>query len=335
MIGGRFTSTGNAAGVPSGSRRNTASLNGASASLAKGFTLLARLFALFLLCASSAFAQTVQNPSFTQSAPIGSWNSGPIPGWKVSGTAGLLAIPSLLPSGVPVVAWSNGGTISQDLGPADATKTYTLTVSIVRRTDALASTYTISIGTCSEVGLMSAVPAGTSQTITLPCATPGELNISLACAGVQCDFGGVTLTSAPLVPPPPTQNANFSFSGQVLINGAPVQGTINVFQLQSVGSNQVAALTPDASGNISGAAALTTNYQDIVSLNVYNYDASGALINQGSIMPFPGAFLQQLHGVTGFVLMLNCAIPVDRNGNPVSAVPQCTSAPGTVQGTLQ
>jgi hypothetical protein len=291
------------------------------------------LTCLALLCATSAFGQTLTNPSFAQNAPVNSWNSGPIPNWKITGDAGLLAIPSLLPSTVPVVAWSNGGTISQDIGLATAGVTYTLTVSVVRRTDGLQNTYTISLGTCSQTGSMSTVPAGTSQNVTLSCAAPGELSVSLACGGTQCDFGGVTLTAGS--PPAPPTSVNFTFSGQILINGAAPVGTVSIVQIFPIGTQQVAALTPDASGNVSGTVTLITNFADIVSLNAYNYDAGGNLLNQASINPFPGAMLSSLHGVTGFVLMLNCAIPKDKNGNSVGTVPNCSTAPGTVQGTFQ
>lgn len=171
-----------------------------------------------LLFALPLSAQTVQNPSFEISSPAGTWNYGPIPGWTIAGSAGLLAIPSFLPStcdNSSTVAWSNGGTISQDLGtPAQANTNYALTVCIVRRSDSLGSTYTITIGTCSVTGLMSTVPAGTASPVTLPCptgATPpaGNLSISLGCSGVQCDFDSVSLSTGP----PQTIPLSMTFPG--------------------------------------------------------------------------------------------------------------------------
>jgi hypothetical protein len=305
------------------------------------------LLLFLLICASSLPAQTVANSSFeTAPVPVGTWNSGVIPGWKLTGNGGLWQ-----PGGTlcpvadgPTIAWLNVGTLSQDFGVAPRINTtYTFTIPICHRTDGLTGTYEVQVtdagaSWCSTSGDSATLPAGVFTPVVLNCPVGasqpiGNLGIRIIGLSGQIDFDNITLTSKPNTPP---QTVNFSFSGQVQINGAPATGTINIFQLMPVGSNQVAALTPDASGNISGTVALATTLQDTVSLNVYNYDANGVLINQGSIMPFPGAFLANLHGISGFTLMLSCAVPKDLvSGNPVGTVANCISGPGTIQGTLQ
>lgn len=242
---------------------------------------LIKILALLLLTCSlceRVAAQTaipVQNASFEQNAPAGSWSSGSIPGWAVMGSAGLLAIPSLLPStcdGSSTVAWSNGGTISQDLGaPFKANTTYTFKVCIVRRSDGLQSTYSLSLGGCSVSGAMNAVPVGTSTIATLTCpigATPpsGTLVPAFGCSGTQCDFDSVSLTSvsnsAPLQPIALglTNTSTLLFDdGTAVYNGAIIP-----LQFNSVTSTwiQAGSISSDTNGNLTGTFVVDPNLAD-------------------------------------------------------------------------
>jgi len=304
-----------------------------------------RLILLLLLLPGLAAAQVVTNGSFeSNTIAAGTWNGTAPTGWKGNcATWKPVGYFTTLPDGASI-AWMNGGTCSQDFGVAPRiNNTYTLTLSIGHRNDGHSSAYEIALtdagaSFCATSGDSSTIPLGTWITVTLSCPIgasqpTGNLGVLITSTGPsQLDFDNVTLTAKPTTPP---QTINFSFSGQVLINGAPATGTINIFQLMPVGSNQVAALTPDASGNISGTVALATDFTDVVSLNAYNYDGSGKLINYGNIMPFPGSFLSNLHGISGFVLMLTCTVPKDKNGNPIpGGVPICVTASGTNQGVL-
>jgi len=180
----------------------------------KNILLLALMF-----CASSLNAQV--NPSFeiTASLPLsdgagGFWNYGPIPGWTLSGEGGLWMPGAKYFPSVPdgkLIAWLNKGSISQDLGvPPGANTIYMLTVSIGRRTDLLANSYTISLNSgatvlCVASGNSSIIPPGTFQqescTFTSD-ANPaaGNLSISIMSVGTQIDLDAVTLTKAPAKP---------------------------------------------------------------------------------------------------------------------------------------
>jgi len=303
-----------------------------------------RLILLLLLLPGLAAAQSVTNGSFeSNTIAAGTWNGTAPTGWKGNcATWKPVGYFATLPDGASI-AWMNGGTCSQDFGVAPRINTtYTLTLSIGHRNDGHSSAYEIALtdagaSFCATSGDSSTIPLGAWITVTLPCPVgasqpTGNLGVLITSTGPsQLDFDNVTLTAKPTTPP---QTVNFSFSGQVLINGAPATGTIGIYQLSSGASQQVANVTPDASGNISGTVALALS--DIVSLNVYNYDGLAKLINQGSIMPFPGSFLANLHGISGFVLMLSCALPIDPiNGNPIpGSVPICVTASGTNQGVL-
>jgi hypothetical protein len=159
----------------------------------------------FLFVASPLAAQTVTNPAFAQNAlATGSWNAGPVPGWAIAGSAGLWTPPA---SEYPLVssatvAWSNGGAITQDLGTLTAGN-YNFSVQVGARGDGYgqAATYTVSLGACSQVGTIAAIPVGTFLTVTQPCNLPaGDAVVSLACSGPQCDFTNVLVQAGP--PPP-------------------------------------------------------------------------------------------------------------------------------------
>src|SRR5258707_639812 len=114
------------------------------------------ILAIILIAALPAHAQTIQNPSFETAAPLISESHGPyslsIPGWTCSGQCGVWQPASIefaaLPDGKQV-AWSNGGTISQDLGVVpQASTAYTLKVFVSHRSDDYvnsSATYTLSL----------------------------------------------------------------------------------------------------------------------------------------------------------------------------------------------
>lgn len=231
-------------------------------------------FLLALLLAQVvATGPVIQNPSFEQSAvlpnvdtALGSYSVGGVPGWTVTGAAGLWQptareFTSALPDG-STLAWSNGGTLSQDLGvPAAANATYTLTVHAGRRIEGYVATYTVNLnaGTtnlCTATGSNGDFAAGTFKQISLTCpagATPptGNLSISLGATGTQVNFDNVTLASGP---PPPfvfplTGFGTFTFP--LMLSSVPdcSDGTCSLVAC-NVTTNVCVTLLPGQSGNV-------------------------------------------------------------------------------------
>jgi hypothetical protein len=146
------------------------------------------------------------------------YSSGPIPGWTITGIGGSyqpsssqLTLPSQDGS---FVAYSNGGTISQDLGVSvQANSTYTLSVDIGHRAG-LVSTYSIALDdgsatlcTTNPANSNGGIPVGTFATVTLTCTTgfavaPGDLTIVLTAGGQQIDFDYVSLVDPVATPEP-------------------------------------------------------------------------------------------------------------------------------------
>ena len=113
-------------------------------------TSFAALTICLLFLTSGAFAGSipVANYSFEMLPPGGlpfgcggtcAYSIGPIPGWNDSGTAG-----QWIPGGFAgnpnaydgnVLAWTSGGTISQNVTAAVANEPYTLLIEILHRTD--------------------------------------------------------------------------------------------------------------------------------------------------------------------------------------------------------
>jgi hypothetical protein len=113
-----------------------------------------------------------------------------------------------LPDG-SIVAFSNGGTISQMLAASlTANTTYMLSVDVGHRLDGLVTDYSIAL----YVGnmLLASLPAGTSnsaitpgtfadETLTFTSGSKviaGDLRIVLTSTGAQTDFDNVRLTAA-------------------------------------------------------------------------------------------------------------------------------------------
>jgi PEP-CTERM motif len=161
----------------------------------------------------------VQNASFesayalTSSCGVGcAYNGGPIPDWTMTGTGGSFQ-PSTtffnlpLPGGASdsIVAYSNGGTISQILGvTVQPDSTYTLSVYVGDRLDGEVANYSIALDDGSTTLCSSptasngAIAPGTFADVTLTCSTgatvaPGALAIVLTSSGTQSDFDNVSL----------------------------------------------------------------------------------------------------------------------------------------------
>jgi len=172
----------------------------------------------FTVSAGAAWADgvPVANGSFqtanTLNVSCGSgcaYNAGPIPDWTVTGTGGSFQPSSTyfnlpLPEG-SIVAYSDGGTISQILGATvQPDSTYTLSVYVGDRLDGYVTNYSIALDDGSTTLCSSptasngAITPGTFADVTLTCSTgatvtPGDLAIVLTSGGQQIDFDGVAL----------------------------------------------------------------------------------------------------------------------------------------------
>src|SRR5438445_2885577 len=185
--------------------------------------LLASIFCalmLFRLLRAGAWDDSIaiQNASFETTTPLTSpcagpetclYNFGPIPGWSNTGSTGSFQPSSAyfslpLPDG-NILAFSNGGSISQTLTGISllANSTYTLSVDVGRRFDVVAANYSISLydGSsvlCTTSASNGSIAAGSFIDATLTCTTgasvpSGFLGIVLAGDGRQVDFDNVRL----------------------------------------------------------------------------------------------------------------------------------------------
>ena len=175
---------------------------------------------------SPAFANSIpiQNFSFETTNPLTipcgtgcAYNNGPIPGWTTTGVQqGTWQPSSAYFTSVPdgsLVAYSNGGTISQTLSASLAANTlYDLTVAVGNRLDAAqgyATTYIIQLFAGNTLlnsitGSNTIIPLGTFMDVsfnylsgvTLPA---GNLSIVLSSVGPQSDFDNVRLTATSTV----------------------------------------------------------------------------------------------------------------------------------------
>jgi hypothetical protein len=152
------------------------------------------------------------NPANPLNLPCGigcAYNGGSIPDWTLTGTGGsfqpnttFFNLP--LPNG-SIVAYSNGGTISQILGvTVQPDSTYTLSVYVGDRLGNEVANYSIALDDgsttlCSTpTASNGAITHGTFADITLTCSTgatvaPGDLAIVLTSSGTQIDFDNVAL----------------------------------------------------------------------------------------------------------------------------------------------
>src|ERR1700686_2489805 len=185
--------------------------------------LLNSVLCTLALCvfASSAWADniSIQNPSFETTGPFTSpcagpgtclYNYGPIPGWTISGPTGGSFEPSSFYLNLPlpngnIVAYTNGGSISQALTGISLlpNSTYTLSVDVGRRFDVTGATYSLALTDgsnvfCSKSSSNSSIKAGPFADIVLTCATgatvpAGVLGIELTGGDRQVDFANVQL----------------------------------------------------------------------------------------------------------------------------------------------
>ena len=206
-----------------------------------------KLFMLFVATAVAVFGVSplyadtpisIQNASFETYNPLTSacgtgcaFNHGPIPGW--TGTGGSWEPNSTYfntpPPDGSIVAYTSGGTISQDLGVTLLSNSiYTLSVFVGNRLDGDSGIYSIAIdagGTMldSLSGNSHSILAGTFADEILifstgSTVTPGDLSIVLSNpSGGQADFDDVTLTVAPnAAVPEPTSLVLLLFGAAIL-----------------------------------------------------------------------------------------------------------------------
>lgn len=196
----------------------------------KSTSLFMLLFILVFGCATTptwADVVPIKNASFESmnalnlSAPTrGSWNIGPITGWTLSGEGGSWQPDTVagrsyssVPDGM-TVAYSNGGTIYQDLSTSLLSNTtYTLSVDVGHRLDGLETNYSLAIYAGGNLLIKSAdtsngaIPIGTfaDETVTFTSGanvTPGQkLRIVLTSTGQQTDFDNVQLTASAIPEP--------------------------------------------------------------------------------------------------------------------------------------
>jgi len=188
----------------------------------------------FCLLASGAWGDSVsiQNPSFESfntldqsggcnTGSTACFNNGPIPGWStIAGGFGSFAPNSTffslpLPDG-SIVAFTNGGTLSQTLAGISLLPNvlYTLSVDVGRRLDVNGANYSLSLRDgsffcTSGSQSIDLITAGTFQDITLTCATGatvpgGFLGIELTGDGRQIDFDNVRLDVVSTPTPEPS-----------------------------------------------------------------------------------------------------------------------------------
>jgi PEP-CTERM motif len=196
------------------------------------FTTIFAFLSIFVLGFTTAPALadniTIQNASFEITNPLitpcgtgCAFNNGPIPGWTSTGGQQGSWQPSsaYFSSPVPdgsIVAYSNGGTISQTLSASLLADTlYTLSVAVGNRLDAVsggfATTYIIQLFAGNTLlnsitGSNTDIPLGTFQDVsfnymsgvTLP---SGNLSIALSSVGPQSDFDNVRLTATSVSEP--------------------------------------------------------------------------------------------------------------------------------------
>jgi hypothetical protein len=201
----------------------------------------------FCFLASGAWGDSISilNPSFEmtstldQSAgcptPTPCFNNGPIPEWTtVTGGFGSFAPTSFfsvpLPDGSTIVAYTNGGTLSQTLGISLLPNSvYTLSVDVGRRLDKSGVGYSLTLldGTnvfCTSSNSSGLITAGTFQDKTLTCATGatvpgGFLSIELTGDGNQIDFDNVRLDVSPSTVATPEPSALALTSVGLLVSG--------------------------------------------------------------------------------------------------------------------
>jgi PEP-CTERM motif len=205
----------------------------------------------FLLFSGVSLADSIaiQNSSFEDTNPLAqacgtgcAFNNGPIPDWTITGgQAGTALLSSYYPGGIPdgsIVAFSNGGTISQTLTGTElqANSTYVLSVFVGDRPDNEVSDYSFSLYAGSTLlgtfsGSNSSITPGTFAQEFLTYTTgstvaAGDLTIDLASAGIQTDFDNVQLTVNPADYPAGDPPVSTPEPGTLLMLGSGIFGML-------------------------------------------------------------------------------------------------------------
>jgi hypothetical protein len=190
------------------------------------------LVGCLVLFSGAAWADgiAIQNASFETTNPLiasclgagCAYNFGPIPGWTLTGSGGSWQPSSVylnlpLPDG-NIVAYSNGGSISQTLGVSLLPdSTYTLSVFVGDRLDNRTTSYSLSLlagstTLCTFGGMNAAITPGTFADETCSYQSgasmpSGDLSIVLKSGGTQIDFDNVSLDVASVAVPEPSSMA--------------------------------------------------------------------------------------------------------------------------------
>lgn len=181
---------------------------------------------MFSAGVAKADSVAIQNSSFEDTNALNlscgaacTYNDGPIPGWTATGgQSGSAMLGGYYSTAMPdgsVVAYSNGGTISQTLAASLLPdSTYTLSVFVGDRSDNPITNYSFSLLAGSTVlgtfsGSTGAITPGTFQQEFLTYTTgsgvtSGNLAINLTSAGLQTDWDNVQLAvGGPVSTPEP------------------------------------------------------------------------------------------------------------------------------------
>jgi hypothetical protein len=170
------------------------------------------------------------NQSIGCPTPTPCFNNGGIPGWSTVGGFGSFAAATFFSVPLPdngIVAFTNGGTLSQPLGISLLPNSvYTLSVDVGHRLDKSGFGYSLTLldGTffCTSSNSSGLITAGTFQDKTLTCATGatvpgGFLSIELTGDGNQIDFDNVRLDVSPSTVSTPEPSAlSLTFVGLLM-----------------------------------------------------------------------------------------------------------------------
>jgi Malectin domain len=175
-----------------------------------------------------------------------------------------------------------------------------------------------SVDIVKDVGPFAADTKSANESVT-----NGTLTIDITatvnnpkCSAIEI----IPSTPAPASPPP----TNITLSGTLKWDDStPIQGTVQVQQLQSSGWQTLGNFTPNAQGQVSGVVTISTDFQSQASFNFILLDSTGktmALVQQG----VPGQMFQTIRSISGFNLVVAKA----------SCATACTLASGSTFGTL-
>jgi hypothetical protein len=151
--------------------------------------------------------------------------------------------------------------------------------------------------------------------------TNGTLTIDMAATVNNPKCSAIEIIPATSASSGPT---SVSLSGTLKWDDAtPIQGTVQVQQLQANVWQILGNFAPDAQGHVSGVVTISTDFQSLASFNFILMDGTGkvvALVEQ----VVPGQMFQMVKSISGFSLVVAKA----------SCTVTCTLAPGSTFGTL-